>query len=231
MSREEINKYRFLGALALKYRLSLVNVCRLAMFFKIIAKPGTIYDNLIYSVCGHKSVNESDEMPFRYLFNSETINETTDDRRVLYNNALEFINTYKVVPRSLKDITADIENATKEQDEEKLIILKNEQRAHYTLYSEEIEYNALKKSIKKAKDSGEKFMYSDNDILIIARYRLKYALSEMSIVKDLGISMSNYTIREKRIADQKFLSKLIKLNNFYEDLLYSNISNGIVGKR
>ena len=170
-------------------------------------------------------------MPFRYLFNSETINETTDDRRVLYNNALEFINTYKVVPRSLKDITADIENATKEQDEEKLIILKNEQRAHYTLYSEEIEYNALKKSIKKAKDSGEKFMYSDNDILIIARYRLKYALSEMSIVKDLGISMSNYTIREKRIADQKFLSKLIKLNNFYEDLLYSNISNGIVGKR
>ena len=230
MTKEEINKYRFLGALALKYRLSLLNVCKLAVSFGIVAKSTTIYENLLnsmYSMYGHKNRNNSDITPIKYLFNVETLNETQEVRKESYDAARSFIDTYKVVPRSLSEIESEIKQATQENNEEKLGKLRNEQKAYSILYSEELNYDALKKAIRQSRSSGNKFMYSDNDILIMSEYRLKYSLSRMAITADMDISTGNYTIREQRITDPKFVSRIQALNDFYEDLLYSNLSNRI----
>ena len=230
MTNQEINKYRFLGALALKYRLSLVNVCRLAITLGIVAKSSTIYENILDCMYGVRNRDSQDIVPIKYLFNVETANETVDERRKAYDEARKFIDIFKVVPRNLKEIARDTELALKENNEEKLRKLRDEQDAYFLLYGEEVNYNTLKAQINETKKSGNRFILSDNDISIIAKYRLKYALSKVAITDDLGISRNNYDKREKKIIDPRILLKIRLLNDYYEDLLYSNISSRIAGK-
>ena len=210
MTREDIVKYKFLGDLALKYRLSLENVCRIAGLDVNSENKTELYNIFLSLGYDYKAA------AFEYLFTYETVNEKPAKSALARKNAKKFIDSFNVVPRDPSLILKDMEN---ENDEKKLMRLRDEMDAYEELYKEELDYEALKRIIK----AGD-YKLTLNDFLIIEKYRLKNALSQISISKELDMFRDKINRWEANIEDEELKSRLKDLSDFYLDLHSKNRS-------
>ena len=174
MTKEKIAKYRFLGDLALKYRLSLENVCRFAGLEVNSENMTNIYNTFINIEYEYKL------SAFEYLFTYETVNEKPSKSALARRDAKKFIDSFNVVPRDPASIVEDLK---KETDEVKLRKLRDEMDAYDELYKEELDYENLKKAIQ-----SENYKLTYNDFIIIEKYRLKLAFPQTFISKEFNMS-------------------------------------------
>jgi hypothetical protein len=85
---ENLNMYKFMGKIALEYRLSLESVCRLMKIEPTDENKGLVYETIL------RTSNDKYSDDFQYLFGYETLNEKKEVSSVAYRKALIFLTRY-----------------------------------------------------------------------------------------------------------------------------------------
>lgn len=85
---ENLNMYKFMGKIALEYRLSLESVCRLMKIEPTDENKGLVYETIL------KASKGNSYFYFQYLFGYETLNEKKEVSSVAYRKALIFLTRY-----------------------------------------------------------------------------------------------------------------------------------------
>ena len=101
------NKYNFIGTIALEYRLSLSNVCKI-----LGKKPTEELKMELYNLIIESTDSISKKNAYKFLFNYETVTEKEEVSNLTYQNAYNFLNSYC--------------SAAKSKNKEELTKLKNE---------------------------------------------------------------------------------------------------------
>ena len=203
MDQEKI-KYKYIGMLALKYRLSLSSI---KSIFEIDLPLDEIYNKILKYNVGW--VDYEDYPRFCYLLTAETVNERPSLAALSRKNARLYMKEYgTIIPRRLMRIELDIEKAEKEGNTELLEKLNKEKEAYYEIHKEEIEYRDFKEKYFKNKAS----LASGMDI--IYRYRIKNAISQAAVCEDLGVHPRNMYNTEQAEKDPILIEKMKKLNDF-----------------
>ena len=63
---------------------------------------------------------------------------------------------------------------------------------------------------------------TEEEIVAVARYRVKYCVSKLRMTNILDVGKGFITRNEEKITDRRLQGKLQLLNNFYEDLYIKN---------
>lgn len=215
MTNEEINRYNFLYILALRYRLSLKNICKInKMISGVNLAPDDIYKKICLSVYGDESDNNYEKTTFFYLAYRETLNEKISWQQYAFSKAVDYIKKYRIFPRKYNFIMSDIELIEKNGDSPSLKKLKDELEASLELFKEDYNYDKLKELMRKG------LRLKPSDIVIISKYRLKYAISQEKICEELEYYTSSLRRREPIIEDTNLKERLNMLNEYYKDLTY-----------
>lgn len=85
---ENLSMYKFMGKIALEYRLSLESVCRLMKIEPTDENKGLVYETIL------KASKDNSYFCFQYLFGYETLNEKKEVSSVAYRKALIFLTRY-----------------------------------------------------------------------------------------------------------------------------------------
>lgn len=226
----EENRYVFLGKLALKYRLSLENLCMIEGVPTNNETKKLMYERIINS-------NLSFERAFRYLFTVENIGISTkskyeDDKVRLaklgyetkgeaaykrlqakkYIDYLSLKQQLSILDSS--NVTPEIEELRKKLEslESSLSPIDEEERQYKTI----LEIYKLDMQIRE-KLGREKRGITYHEALIASKYRLKYAISREAIAADFGLNTHVFEDRESQYDDEVFKIKLNNLNGYLLD--------------
>lgn len=173
--------YKFLGLLALEYRLSLNNLCKLIGLADTEENRLEIYNSIKNTAGGDIELLDR----YNYLFFTETLNESVGASKVAYMCALNFLRRYR-----------------KADDE-------NKREVYNDLFKTELKFKEIKHKLGYEKLSVE-------EIVIISKYRIKYALSRERFCENHNISWRNLIRREKEIDSAILKNKLDMLAEFYK---------------
>ena len=209
---EEKAKYKFIGAMALKYRLSLNSI---KSIFGIKLTPLEIYEKIIE----YDAYSDADDkmLKYRFLFSCDTVNESFGTATKSRVNTLKYIKQYgTILPRGLKYIEKDIDAAKTSGDLALLEKLNNELSAYKELYSEEIAYQEFKNKFKH-----DDTILLSQGISVISAYRIKHAITQVAIVDDLDTDRKTLYSAEKKIENKALKNKIEKLNDFVSTLYYN----------
>ena len=191
----DLNKYAFLGKVALAYRLSLFNLCRLMGLEPTEENQVLVYNSIIEAY-----VKDLDLVrEYKYLFNYETLNEKDNASYLSMTKAALFIKKYN--------------NAQKENDEATLKALIK------SLNKTDSDFNAL---LKKEKSRP----FSEEEMIIISKYRLKHALSKTTISSLMEIKRDRISFGESKIKNSIIKDKLNILQEYNLDM-YSDVRKKI----
>ena len=147
--------------------------------------------NLYNEIKENYKENYTLRIAYKYLFNYESKNQSEKESKKAYALGLFFLENYKI--------------AKKEENQVKINKMLNE------LNKIDNEFNGLKKRTK-----GDPITLEE--ILIISKYRLKYAISRESICDYLEISIGAVRHAEEKITDEKLKEKLKNLSEYYLDV-------------
>ena len=228
---DDKKRYGLLGALALKYRLSLENVCMLEGIPITKENKNMIYDKLITS-------NFDLERAFRFLFTVDSLGispnpkadadkvrlaklgyETKGEAAFKRLQAKKYLD-YLKLNQELSKIPSD------QQDNDDVRKLKNKLNSLKSsispLDSEERQYKFALELYKmdqqiREKAGKPKRNLTPKEIMTISRYRLKFAVSCESVAEDFSINQHTVSILESDIQDEVLKARLKNLNNYLFD--------------
>lgn len=188
--------YTLLGKMALEYRLSLDNIC------KILKRPVTdetkmeVYENIKKFMKNYYQLKEV----YDYLFFYETVNEPEEISLIAYYKAKNYLLRHN--------------KAIKEGNKEKLIKIKKE------LTKTDTDFINLR-------DKGHDDLYTVDDIAIITKYRLKYAISRENFCEYYYkvISLRNLEKREKQLESSILKRKIDLLSDYYLNFFNDKMRN------
>lgn len=184
------NMYDFVAKIALEYRLSLSNVC------KLLGKEPTDKNKMeVYEIITSPISADDVRIAYDYLFNYETVNEDENSSALALSQALIFLKRYTKAQKS-------------GNVEEVKLILKELTRTE-TAYAK----------VRNKKDFSK---MTEEEIVAVARYRVKYCVSKLRMTNILDVGKGFITRNEEKITDRRLQGKLQLLNNFYEDLYIKN---------
>lgn len=193
MENEKV--YIFIFKLALTFRLSLVNIC------KLLGKENTEKNKFeIYNVFVKLFGSDEDiRRAYEFLFNYETLNEPENISNKSLSMAVLFLKKYK--------------NACESGNKESIDKITNE----------------LTKIDKQFKELSYKDLtvLTDEDALIISKYRLKYALTKEWVCNHFNIGYKKLESRENNYENRKLKYKLNLLSNYYLDLKYNSLKRNV----
>ena len=176
-------------AMALEFRLSSKNLCRLLGY-----KYNTKNEELVVKKILDSSKNEEERLRLIYLF-YETNCENDRESLVAYDACKLFL---------LKVQKANITQDTKLQE-----------KTARLLYSTEFDFQRVKEKI----ENDELLRgVSQDDALILAKYRIKYCLSKMEMAKICGLNRDTISKYESRLESKRIKNKLENLKHFKEDI-------------
>jgi len=135
--------------------------------------------------------NFSIRSAYKYLFNYESKNQSEKDAKKAYALGLFFLENYMI--------------AKKEGNKVKINKMLNE------LNKIDNQFNELKKRKK-----GEPLTLEE--ILIISKYRLKYAIPREAACEYLDLTSSSVRHAEEKITDESLNKKLKNLSEYYLDI-------------
>lgn len=181
--------YSLIGQLALNYRLSLSNVCRLLGKNTDDKTRMEVYETIL-SITEDRDARDA----YDFLFNYETVNESQKNSSLAFTKAAMFLKKYI--------------NAQKTNNKEEINALNGE------LVKIEKDFNQLFFDYKNVKETKTP---SSEEITIISRYRLKHRISQMQMSKNLGISREVVSNAEKKITDPLLMEKLQLLSDYFQD--------------
>ena len=179
--------YDFLLKLALRFRLSLKQLCEL------LGRPTTIEEQ-------DKLFNEIDQLYGRhfelrvayvYLFHHECAKDTLSSKGKKQFLANIFLNKYM--------------NACRENNKEEI------NKLNYELLKLDEEFKKIRE-----KSKGQSLTKEEGEI--VAKYRLKYAISREDVSYILGINSSGYRSIERSFKDINLRNKLTLLNEYYMNI-------------
>lgn len=174
-------------------RLALTFILSLKNVCLIKGMEGTIEDQkkVYYEIDKLFCNNTEIKDAYEYLFNYETINESDklSDRALGITNM--FLFKYK---KALK-------TGTREE-----------------LLRIDSELEKIDRDFKALTQKPNNYIISDDDIVVISKYRLKYAVSREQIYKVLGISRKTLMIRENKILSGVLKQKINCLTEYYQDI-------------
>lgn len=243
-------KYFFLSKIALKYRLSLNNMCRLLHIDVNENNKINLYNNLLIA-------NPDEEDGLRFLLCSEYINEydkkngeysiqektekgleeklESNIKRAKISRKLEeYNNLQKII---LNDIPKRIDLAKNNKDASLLNSLKEKLdslKKQYDLMTndlivadEDIEfedfYNVYKKIKENAKKEGKNIHLTHKEGLIISRYRYIHGISQVKMCEKLDIVVETLKRLEEnnKELDPILYFKIKKLDSHLCDFYFS----------
>ena len=184
------NMYDFVAKIALEYRLSLSNVC------KLLGKEPNDKNKLeVYEIITSPIAADDLKLAYDYLFNYETVNEDEKSSSLALSKALIFLKRYTKAQKS-------------GNTEEARLILK--------------ELTKTEEAYAKVRNKKDFTNMTEEEIVAVARYRLKYCISKVRMTNILDVGKGFITRNEEKITDYRLQEKLQLLNNFYEDLYTKN---------
>ena len=182
--------YDFVAKIALEYRLSLSNVC------KLLGKEPNDKNKLeVYEIITSPIAADDLKLAYDYLFNYETVNEDEKSSSLALSKALIFLKRYTKAQKS-------------GNTEEARLILK--------------ELTKTEEAYAKVRNKKDFTNMTEEEIVAVARYRLKYCISKVRMTNILDVGKGFITRNEEKITDYRLQEKLQLLNNFYEDLYTKN---------
>lgn len=178
--------YNLIGKMALEFRLSLDNIC------KIMNKPVTdetkteIYENIKNYMDDYYQLQDM----FEYLFFYETVNESSKASLIAYNKARNYLLRYN--------------EAIKEDNKEKVIEIRKE-------------LTKTDRDFKELRNRGHEEKYTIDDIAIISKYRLKYAIPRETFCLNFPkvIFLRNLEAREEKLESEILKNKIKLLADYY----------------
>lgn len=186
---KEAKLYVLVANIALEFRVSLNNLC------KLIGKEDNEQNRLyIYQKIVEYVIKKDSDLTsqYNYLFFHETLNEPKNISNNSYNKVIEYLKRRK--------------KAIKSGNREELIKISRE------LKKTEIDFAIL---LKKNKSES----LSDEDINTIAKYRIKRCLTQKKFYINYNlISRSNLSKREKMIESEDLKYKINILNEYFYDI-------------
>lgn len=194
MNQKNINeeKLKFIKKLALEYRLSTKNICKLL---------------------GQEPTEENQQFIYNLFMNNDEILSYKEKKEFIY---LDYETTaerkqneqasYMVAQMTL----LKLQKALLENDKEQFQQIKDK------ISKIDTDFENLRKREKWVKIKEE-------EILIIAKYRIKHALSKQEINRRIGIADTNLTKVEKTITSEFWSSKVKKLNEYNYDLCHVSV--------
>jgi len=190
-----ISKPRLIGLIALHFRVSLENMCKL--FNKPVTEENkqAMYNFIIGAFKNDTFLI----LAYKYLFYNETINEPKEISDLAYSNAHKFLAMYTTIARH-KNV--------KESDKKSY------------LYDKIAELTELDRKFDQFRKQNDR-KFTNEEILIISRYRVKYALPRSYIADIVGRDDSSLERREVKITDESLKYKLDLLNQYH---LYSSMN-------
>lgn len=158
-------KLYFVKKVALEYRLSMKNICRL-----LKVEPTDENIKLLYDEMMKLSPKQEDQRAFNWLVVSTT-NENEKDSNTLYHVALAYLGQVTI--------------ATQSGDEKQI------EEAYNRLFKIDTDFRNLVTTFNPRSIKQE-------DMLIIAKYRIKYALSKAEVAKMIGINRDTVSKNERK---------------------------------
>lgn len=153
----------------------------------------------IYNMCLYLFGNNLDlRIAYDFLFNYETINEPEKISKRSLTLASLFLSQYK--------------EAAKSGNKEKL-------RKVYSSLTE------IDNKFLKLKDREIQSTVTEEETLIIAKYRLKYCISQKKISEYLDVQRRTLIMKEKNIEDEILSYKLNLLSNYHFDIVSNDKRN------
>lgn len=186
--KDKEHLYKFILRLALTFRLSLKNICKLQGLEPTLENQMKIYNSIdeLFS----KDIDL--KRAYDYLFNYETLNENDKLSIRSLGTANIFLAKYREIAKlGNKDDILKIDSNLEKLDGD---------------------FRQLEKGIDIS-------TITDEDIVTISKYRLKYAISRERICDVLGISRDSLALREERLTNEVLKQKLKTLSNFYLDVI------------
>lgn len=174
----DVKHYKFIFKIAIKYRLSIESVARLAKRSLSIKKDTEEYKEALESekkkvynvIRNYVCTDDLRRNAMQYLFLFETPTESREAQEEKYNKAQKFYDDYMIAR-----LTKRYDDSDKMLDE---------------LNSEEIAFKNLDRARVREQLTTE-------DALVITNYRLKYAISRDAISKALEISHKSLSSKER----------------------------------
>ncbi|MDO4962516.1 MAG: hypothetical protein Q4E75_00210 [bacterium] len=184
--------YSFIGKVALEYRVSLKNLCKLLDIDATEVNQKEIYDS-IFSTLDFETKRKN---VYQYLFYYETMFESEEASNLAYKNAASFLRDYAFAKRMSDD------------DTKKEIIDR--------LTKTDRDFNKIK---NKEFDKP----LTEEETIIISKYRIKYCIPKSGILNALGIDKDRLRANEKKLTDNVLKEKIEELSNFH--LTMSRLKN------
>lgn len=184
------NLYSFVLRLALTFRLSLKNVCKILGRNCSNEEQMKLYDEFDELFGNNLNLKKA----YNYLFNYETIGETSklSDRALGMSNM--FLLSYK--------------QACKKGSKEDILKIDSK-------------LNKLDRDFENLKRRENNPSVTDEEAIIISKYRVKYALSRECVCDMLGLSYHSLRLREQKLQDEVLKHKLSLLSDFYMNMVTS----------
>lgn len=193
---------KFIANLALEFRLSLKNICKLLNVNPSDDNQVLFYNEIIRCLRDVTSIEE-----FRYLV-YETSGESNQDSIKAYTSAkIYFLKYLRTKNRYLKGEV--------EYDEYKKCL-------------QELKYTDIK--FKKIVDSGIKDNVSLENIKVLAKYRIKHAISKDKFANAYEIVRSTVSNWESLISSPVIRRKLNLLNEYNYEISRKNFKKTKVNK-
>ena len=230
------NKYVFLARLALKYRLSLDNLC----IIEGIQVNDSNNNNLFNSLLNN---NPNLDKALRFLLtienngtykNAQYDNDKVNLVRLGYETKGEA--TFKRIQakkhieyiRLSQEFSKLSEQEKKNPAAQELLSKINNLRSSISpLDEEERQYKSTLEIYKLDQQMREKSglikrPLTMNEVLIIAKYRLKFAISQEIVANDFGINYNTLAEYESYLSDEALKEKLKALNDYNTTLFFSS---------
>ena len=195
MNQKNINeqKLKFIKKLALEYRLSIKNICRL-----LGQEPTEENQQFLYNIF----VNEENISSYQEKIEFKYLDYETTNEKIVIENA-----TYMAAQMTL----LKLQKALLNNDECELQNIRN------NLKRIDIDFSKLKSRKIWTKVTEE-------EILTIAKYRVKHALSKREINRLLGIGDKTLSKFEERIQSDFWKTKIASLNAYNYDLCHISVN-------
>lgn len=186
---KERNFYKLIGKIALEFRLSLNNLCRLTGKESTEENRLNFYEKIKEYLIGKNNILD---YQYRYLFFNETVNEPSSISVNSYKMALDYWKRYK--------------KAKESKNKEEFVNVINE------LNKTEIEFqNLIKSDVNR--------ILTEEEIIIISKYRIKKVLSKKIFCEEYRlIHRTNLSKREKMLESDDLKYKINNLNEFCYDI-------------
>lgn len=198
MQDREKNFYKFIGKVALEFRVSLDNLCKLIGKEVNEENKKSIYEKIVEHAIGY---NPPLQKQYNHLFFYETLNEPSYVSDDSYSNALNYMKRYKKASSS-----------------------GNKEERHKILNELNKTENDFKDLIKRKKTKT----LTQDEIIVITKYRIKTVLSKRKFYEVYGIiSRDNLMVREKELESDVLKYKINNINEYYHDIKLYPKSRGI----